>query len=223
MSLFPSLLLVAAATLLNASRAGAAAVSFTFDNLSQDGFTGTGNLLSNPGSGGNTSGGGVGDGYLRVTDNAGGNNILNVPVLGSRLDLDAPGLTIGFSVLRIQGTASIPEFGTVTLAGGGFTASLDLVPAGQPTSFNTWTAYSSPFTASAFGVSQGNWRAILSNLTSFSIVYEFTSGVGAEVIGLDNFAIVPEPGAVTFLPMAGLLPVGLLLLRHRRQECSSKG
>jgi hypothetical protein len=79
-----------------------------------------------------------------------------------------------------------PTFGTVTFSG----LSRDLAP--NPIGYDPKN-YSIPLTASAWGVSQADWNARLSNVQGISITLESVSGV-FETVAFDNFEL-RAPGA----------------------------
>lgn len=100
-----------------------------------------------------------------------------------------------------------------------YTASLTLISGGDSVTVNfeprrdlvrTWGEYSVELTASAWGLTNGQFSAIMSNLTDIRLAV--TSSTGAPVdLGFDNIAMTPTPGAAALMLIAG--PA---LLRRRR-------
>ncbi len=77
------------------------------------------------------------------------------------------------------------DYGHVTISGDGSSVTKDLVP-GLP-SQGSWTTYSIPMTAGAWGLTEDQWRAMLRRVTSITVSIEAI--FGREQQGFDNFTI----------------------------------
>jgi len=212
-----SILTVAAALIaLAATSASAAVIQSTFDTdldgWIQDTAPGPGATISWTSNGGNPGG------YLRRgLGDAAGVSVLVAPskFLGNRSAFNGgtfqwDGELISGNVSNTYndgGNLAQPDYGTIRIDGGGLFATTDIVPGAPPSS---WTTFSTPLTASAFGVSEADWSTILGNVTSLKFSIEAISG--PEQQGVDNIRIVPEPSS-TLIGAIGLL--GILLRRFR--------
>ena len=132
-------------------------------------------------------------------------------------DLSAfDGGTLRFDANAIQdgGAPSNPAFGTVVITGENASASLDFDGAGLPPA-NTWVTHEMPFTAAAWGVSQGTWDSILAEVRSLTIELDSNTVNGEG--GLDNVVLLPEPGTVASLA-AALAALALTRIARRRAQ-----
>lgn len=77
------------------------------------------------------------------------------------------------------------DYGHVTISGDGSSVTKDLVP-GLP-SQGSWTTYSIPMTAGAWGLTEDQWRAMLRRVTSITVSIEAI--FGREQQGFDNFML----------------------------------
>ena len=104
------------------------------------------------------------------------------------------------------------DYGVIQITGSAGTASLDLLPGGSTPALGSWATFSADLDASSWGVTQSEWTAILSDVTSLSISVEGL--FGAEIQGIDNVRIsaIPEPSG---LALFGLGALGLLKRRRR--------
>lgn len=197
--------LASAGILALGAAAHATTIIATFDT-DAEGFTVDGFGLAHQSSGGNPGG------YLRLNDNAGGYATLTPG--GAFFGALTPGATLSFDATLFSANgSSTTEFGEITLAGGGFTATVDAAIGVPPT--GSWETYAVSLEAATWGLAPGDFAAMLASLDTFSLVIETTLGVN-EVIGIDNFAVtetvVPIPAAAfLFAPLAGAA-----VLRRRR-------
>jgi hypothetical protein len=132
-------------------------------------------------------------------------------------DLSAfDGGTLRFDANAIQdgGSPSNPAFGTVVLTGANASASLDFDGGGLPPA-NTWVTHEMPFTAAAWGVSQGTWDSILAEVRSLTIEIDSNTVNGEG--GLDNVVFLPEPGVAASLATA-LAALGCMGIARRRAQ-----
>ena len=181
--------------------------------------------------GGNASfiaAGGNPGGAIRATDNAGSPFMqLNAPAafLG---DLSAfNGGTLSFDVREESGSGTLwnpgnfdfdGDFGVITISGNGDTVTLD--PDGLGTFSNpAFTTISGGLTAANFGRTEGQWSAILADVTAMTIRLENRSGTG-EVLDTDNIILAhaPEPGEYALI--AGGLLLAFAAYRRRQSRDS---
>ncbi|MEM1379765.1 MAG: hypothetical protein AAGH41_03980 [Pseudomonadota bacterium] len=198
--------LLAAAAALSAAgllgTASAATLTAEFDT-GAEGFTAPDFILQWQATGGNP------DGYLRLEDDTGGFGVLFFgPALVVPLEV---GGTISFDATLFSATGgNTPDFGELTLSGGGFTATVDMVTGVPPT--GSWQTYSVGLDAATFGLSTGDFATMLANIDGIELVIESTFGIN-EVLGFDNFRVsaadaVPVPAAAfLFASLAGALAV----------------
>lgn len=100
------------------------------------------------------------------------------------------------------------NFGRVIISSGATSASRDLVP-GIVGPATNWTTYSASLTATEWGMNDAQWLALLSDVTSISLCVEGL--FGPEINGVDNFTILPAPGA------SALMAAALALSARRRR------
>lgn len=157
--------------------------------------------------------GGNPDGYMRLVDAVTG-VVFSVSApdkfLGDLSAADGESMRFDSRLLASSGSA-LNSFGLVTISGSSGSAELDFAD----TLTMDWQTFSKPMTAEAWGVTQPQWDALLSNVTSITIGLEYIQG--SETIGFDNFTIVPEPTALA------LLGIGSLLVSRRRHRVAGQG
>jgi hypothetical protein len=119
------------------------------------------------------------------------------------------GGTFSFDGKLVSGTWNPGTFGRLEI--GSATTSAMQPPDPQPHPISSWQSYSVPMTAEGFGLTQGDWTALLSNVTYLRINLEDASGL--ETTALDNVVLVPEP--TTFL-LLSLATAGLILQGRKR-------
>jgi len=153
--------------------------------------------LSQVGSGGHP------DGYLELED-VGATTTLIAPTvfLG---DLSAyDGGTFSWDGKAFdEGTGGTPPgsyaYGVVTVTGTAGSATHPGIPsASRPTVAGGWTGFSHDFTAADFGKTEGEWDAILANVTSITL--GGNAWKGFETLGYDNIALatISGPGGNDF-------------------------
>ena len=146
------------------------------------------------------------------THNSSGGNLAGVlRLFGSApttIELVAPTMFLGDLNFYNGGTFSfdgedaesadstLTSFGTITISGPAGTASRDIVPG--RVSFSIVETYSTPMTASEWGVSQTTWDAILSNVTRLSIDVSAQSSL-VDIL-IDNIRIDAIPGRSPLVP-----------------------
>ena len=177
-----------------------------------DGFTAQGFELTH-----HSSGLGSG-GYIELYDNKWGNGVLQLS--GNWIGDLSLGGSISFDAMVVSPHESTHEkFGEMTLAGGGFQATLDAIS--SVPSNTGWERFTVNLDAQSWGLSEVNFSSLLSDLSSFKMILETKRGLG-ERIAFDNFAFqnagdsVPVPGAALLLGPA--LAAGLL--RRKAQGAS---
>ncbi|MEM9838074.1 MAG: hypothetical protein AAF830_02860 [Pseudomonadota bacterium] len=186
---------LAAGTLSLFASAHAATITASFD-ADAEGFVADGFALTWQATGGNP------DGYLFLRDDTGGFGTLTFGP-----DLIVPlqeGGTISFDATLFSATGgNTTEFGELTLAGGGFSATVDMVTGVPPT--GSWQTYSVNLDAATWGLAPGDFATMLANISDITLVIESTFGVN-ERLGFDNFQVtqaVPVPAAaLLFAPFA---------------------
>jgi Laminin B (Domain IV)/PEP-CTERM motif len=158
--------------------------------------------------------GGNGGGWLQVVDADDRDFRLLAPASWLGNWSAYAGGTLSFDAKNINhDTPDWAPFGEVVITGSAGSATLDMVPAGNPPADGQWHRYSVVL-APAAGWSGTPLATVLADVTSLSIKGEFHAGV-TETVGIDNIqvAAVPEPQSALLLA-AGL---GLLAgLRRRR-------
>jgi hypothetical protein len=192
---------------MSTAAAWGATISSDF-SAGTDGWTQAGaTVFQQQASGGNPGG------FLYIDNSEGAVTYLVAPAkfLGDLRGFDGGVLSFDGIQLGNGGSPwqSFEDYGHITFSGPGGSATLDLLPApGQPGT--TWTTYQATFSAANFGVSQSQWSAILANVTSVQLSVE--SLFGAEIEGIDNIALVPEPS------VGGLLGISSIALLTRKRR-----
>jgi hypothetical protein len=165
----------------------------------------------------NASGGNPG-GFLFIDNSEGAITYIFAPskFLGNLAAYDGGAIGFDGNMLGIGGTGytSSEDYGHLLVAGPGGSAVADLVPGVAPDNTppqDAWASFSVDFTAAEFGVSQAQWDAILADVTQIRLSVEAL--FGAEVQGIDNVQLVPEPAP-------GLLAALYLLLVWRHSSRS---
>ena len=177
----------------------------TFDTDAQGwtGIPGEG-ALSYFGTGGNPGG------HVRVTDIGvggplGSGAIAGPAFLGDLSALDGGLLSVDLATFVGSGP-TFAIFGTVRITGAGLEALFDLATTAPGS--GSWESYSAPLSASAWGVSDADWAAILADVTEIAISTDAFNG--NDTIGIDNFSLatvtnaIPEPRGLVLL-LVGLL------------------
>lgn len=204
---------LAAMTMLSLS---AAAATSTFD-LDAEGWTAAGDI-----EGPLTwlDGGGNPGGHVQIDDlTIGGVTFFVAPAKFLGNQSAAAGSLLRFDLKQVYpGGANQFNDEDVILRGSGLT--LVYNTASNPTN-GAWTSYAVPLSAAGWklntlngaAATEGQFAAVLSNLTGLTIRAEYQTG--PDVGHLDNVALVPEPGAWALL-LAGLGVVGGLARRTGR-------
>jgi len=187
----------------------ASTIQSPFD-VDEDGWTLTGGDLSWSNSE-ETPGG-----FIEAKDSTNTNMYISAPskFLGNLWEFENG--TISFDATELENEAGTwDKFGVVTFTGGSVPISKDLALDPLPSVW--WTHYSAILSADEWGVSNSEWKAILSNVTELTITLESGSSVGAETVGVDNIVVnsVPIPGAVWLL---GTGIIGIVALRRRNRS-----
>lgn len=160
----------------------AGADGWTVINNSGEGDFGRGNGPEYFSSGGNPGG------YIEIIDNMWGAYTAVAPskFLG---DWSAHNNGIlSFEARAVSGAIKERvEFGMVTISGPNGMAKLDIVPT-VPSS--TFTLYSVNLTDTVWGKTATEWRLILSNVTSVTIILEYSiAAIGDDRVAFDNFMV----------------------------------
>lgn len=199
---------IAAAGLLLATPASGAIVS-TFETGSEGWRAVGGATLSRPASGGNPGG------YLRFLDASSG-GYRGVAPEKFRGDLTPYiGGELRFDYRVIQNRGPGEGTGTVFIGSSDDFAVYDLIREAPPP-FD-WTTYKAPLDAQLWGKTEAEWALLMANVTAIQIAME--AGGTNDASGLDNFSIVPLPGALllavtSFTTLVGLARFGAQR-RHR--------
>jgi hypothetical protein len=164
--------------------------------------------------------------YISTGGNPGGYALYSV--VGAPSNIIAPDAFLGnlsaydggtFSwdgVATDEGSGSVPgsyAYGKVTVTGTAGSATSALIPSADRPTLAGWSSYSHDFTAADFGKTEGEWDAILANVTSITLGGNAYGG--SENLGYDNIALnaaVPEPSSTALLGLGGLA----LILRRRK-------
>lgn len=203
--------LVVVLTTLAGNEASAELVT-TFDSGLEGWTTDNTGLFQHVASGGNPGG------YLYLDNDEGAISHIFAPgsFLGNLSSYDGGVISFDGNLLSNGGDfyEAADDYGVITITGTAGMASFDLAPGGATPPLNAWQTYSANLDASTWGVSQTQWDAILSDVTSVSLTVEGL--FGSEVNGIDNFRIstVPEPGA------AIMFSLGLSALMGRRRRAN---
>lgn len=205
----------AALVLCGIGRADAVVITSTFDS-STEGWTGSGTNVAQVSPGGNPNG------YLSTTDSS--NTIATIfapgAFLGDLSTFDGGSIAFDAKLFQTNGGSAQEGFGTVTISNGSDSASLNLVNAPAPAD---WTTFSASLDAATWGLSNAAWTALLSSVTSISLVVEATFGQG-EIVGIDNFTLtsgsvnpaVPEPSSIILLLIGSSGAAGFRFMRRRK-------
>ena len=104
------------------------------------------------------------------------------------------------------------DYGVIQISGTAGTATLDLVPGGAIPPLNSWATFSADLDAASWSVTQTQWNAILSDVTSIRISAEAL--FGEEIHGFDNLRLtaVPEPSSGVLV--ATFLGFTVMIRRH---------
>jgi hypothetical protein len=163
----------------------------------EEGWTLRGGSLSWNDSGGNPGG------FIIAEDVIDTNmDILAPPkFLGNLLEFENG--TISFDAIELE-NVSDPwhTFGVVTITSDAGSISKDLAPG--PLRW-VWTHYSGILSAAEWGVSDSEWKAILSNVTEITINIESGWFVGAETVGVDNIIVDSDPMTRIIRPLNTVL------------------
>jgi len=162
---------------------------------------------------------GNGPGYLYIDNGEAQGAILTAPVAFRGNLSTYNGGTISFDG-KLLGTGgsfhqATVDYGVITIQGGGTSAFLDLAPGGATASTTSWTTFSAPLTAAAWGKTDMQWAQILGSVSNITLSVEAL--FGDEVQGIDNIQLTPVPGPATvWLLGTGLAGVAALRGRQRR-------
>ncbi|MCB1761432.1 MAG: PEP-CTERM sorting domain-containing protein [Gammaproteobacteria bacterium] len=158
-------------------------------------------------------------GHIRITDiGAGINNgfasgaFVGPQFLGDQSAFDGGTLALDMATFA-GGGGTFASFGTVLLTGNGSTVTFDLAavaPSGG------WQSYSASLDAASWGVSQTDWLAILSDVTSIGIATDAFDG--ADTIGIDNFQLRTNMAALPAPATLALLGLGLAGIGFTRRK-----
>jgi hypothetical protein len=200
------LLFVVACALVAAHPATfAASVSSTFDT-DLDGWTANNTAAVHTPAGGNPGG------FLFIDNPESTISEVLAPAkfLGDKSSFNGGTLSFDGNLLT-QDAGDFAAYGTLTFFSSSIgTASTDIVPSQPPV--GQWVTYTADLTNTTFGITPGDWAAILADLDELRITLE---GVfGGETNGFDNFKIddgqvIPPP--VIPLPMTWALALPWLV------------
>jgi hypothetical protein len=173
---------------------GQAPITSTFSS-DVEGWTHSGAaLFEQQGSGGNP------DGFLYIDNSEGPITYVFAPAafLGDLSAYDGGTFSIDANMLGIGGAGyTNPEdYGHLRVSGPGGAATADLVPGVAPDNtppFQEWATFEVAFDAAGFGVTQPEWDALLANVSELRLSVEAL--FGAEIQGVDNVELAPEPTA----------------------------
>ncbi len=152
-----------------------------------DGWTQTGaSVFEQRATGGNPNG----LLYVDTSDNAITYVFAGAQFLGDHYTHNGGELRFDANMLEGGGsawTSASQDHGWVRISAGSDYAEVDLVPGDMGPSLASWTTYTVPLTAEAWGKTGSEWRALLSNVTEVRVCLEGL--YGAEVQALDNVAL----------------------------------
>ena len=198
------LLMAVLLTVLLVDRVDALMISSTFDTDADGWVSNSGGSLSYVASGGNPGG------FIQIADAGVSPNygvIAPGKFLGDLSAFDGGQLVFDLKIID-QGNGGNQDNVGPRITNGIDTASFSFNP-NQP---SDWKKHSVPLTASAWGLTQLQWIALLSNVTEIQVFIELFGG--DDITGFDNFKLtsIPEP-ATMLLFGSGL--IGLAGLRKR--------
>ncbi|MBL8200890.1 MAG: PEP-CTERM sorting domain-containing protein [Chromatiales bacterium] len=157
-------------------------------------------------------------GFLYIDNGEAQGAILTAPV-AFRGNLSAyNGGTISFDG-KMLGTGgsfyqATVDYGVITIQGGGTSAFLDLAPGGATASTTSWTTFSAPLTAAAWGKTDVQWAQILASVSNITLSVEAL--FGNEIQGIDNIRITAVPAPATVWLLGTALAGVVAYRRHRR-------
>ena len=202
----------------------ASTISSTFDT-DAEGWTANApeGALVHVASGGNPGG------HIRVTDTGGGgvNGFASGAFFGPAFSgdlraFDGGTLSIDMNA-TVVGGGNFDSFGWILLFGPGDAMPDDQTPeavadiAPQPPRSPTWVTFTMTFDAATFGLSQLDWKDLLSDIERIGIATDAFDG--NDTIGIDNVVLSAPAAAVVPLPASGwlvLLGVALMGAMRRR-------
>ena len=154
--------------------------------------------------------GGNPGGFMQFNDFASGSLFFATVPVSALGDLSAAnGETLSYDAIVLSGSGSrLSSFGRVIITGTSGSAEINIGAA--PATNGVWTSYGAAMTAAAWGVTEMEWAALLSDVTSLTFQMEAING--DETVGLDNFVLMPAPGTL----MLGAASVALIGRTRRR-------
>lgn len=168
-------------------------------NVDAEGWTvinndGEGNFGRGKGPEYHATGGNPG-GHIQIIDNIPGSYTAVAPPKFNGNMMAYKNGIIGFEALAVSGEVSASteraEFGLITITSPYGVAQLDIAP--TIPNFSTYTLYSVNLTDSVWHKTSAEWDLILSNVTSITILLEYSKAIiGDDRIAVDNF-IVGQP------------------------------
>jgi hypothetical protein len=208
--------------LVSAQSANATSIAATFDSGLEGWTTNDSGSFTHVSSGGNPGG------YARL-DNcecniaqllASAGFLGNLSAfIGGTLSFD--GNLLGDGGSFFDGPNGIPggtflDYGIIRIVGPTLTAQRDLLPNGATPPFQAWQTYSIGLNGAAWGMSDGDFAALMQGVSSLTLTIE---GLwGPEIQGIDNIRLesavspVPEPGTLLCIGLGS----GLLAALRRR-------
>ncbi|MBX3352601.1 MAG: hypothetical protein KF684_06675 [Phycisphaeraceae bacterium] len=158
--------------------------------------------------------GGVPGGYLMIESASGAFGVASAPsqFTGALTSYNGGAFTFDTTIVsRAYEVGSIPPIGSrpdvfsviVTIEGAnGLVATAQTAPIFTTT---RWVGMGLDFTAATFGVSESDWLSILADVDALTISTDGPDFLRPFVIGFDNIALLPTPGAgVAMLAFAAL-------------------
>lgn len=164
--------------------------------------------------------GGVPGGYLMIESADGAFGVASAPAqfTGALTSYNGGAFTFDTTIVsRAYEVGSIPPIGSrpdvfsvvVTVEGAnGLVATAQTAPIFTTT---RWVGMGLDFTAAAFGVSESDWLSILADVDAITISTDGPDFLRPFVIGFDNIALLPTPGA-------GVAILGFAALASRRRR-----